>query len=238
MGEAQGADLALTSRVLVPLTYWSVGKCLIGGITHTLAPLTAYGRDRVPHHGGAVLAMNHFHAIDPAVFGTASPRRIVFAAKVEAHRTAGLGALIRAHGSLSVRRGASDRDAIQAMRRTVRANHLLGMFVEGTRQRSGRPGEAKPGAVMVAISEGVPIIPAAVHGSQHWRFGHLDRVAVAFGEPMRFDEHPRGSRGYRLASAEVMSEIVRLWDFLCDMRDAGHPQGAPPRRAQVPSRLG
>ena len=105
---------------LVPVIYWAVGKGLIGAITHTFAPLRAYGCDRVPRHGGAVLAMNHFHAIDPACFGVACPRRVVFAAKIEAHATPGIGEFIRWHGTLAIRRGESDRDALRRMREAVR----------------------------------------------------------------------------------------------------------------------
>lgn len=231
---ASGSD---ASRPLVPVVYWSVGKGLIGSITNTLAPLSVYGRERVPRHGGAVLAMNHFHAIDPACFGTACPRRVVFAAKIEVHDTLGLGELIRSHGTLSIRRGESDRDALRRMRAAVRDNQLLGMFVEGTRQLDGVPGEAKPGAAMIAMNEGVPVVPAAIEGSESWTLRGRDRVAVAFGEPLRFDEYPRNSKGYRRAAAVMMEEIVRLWKFLRGVRAHGFPPATPPRRASVPSRF-
>jgi 1-acyl-sn-glycerol-3-phosphate acyltransferase len=228
------SDSAL-SRAVVPVMWWSVGKGVFGTLAWTTARLKAYGRERVPGEGGAVLAMNHFHYMDPAAFGAASPRRVVFAAKIEMHRVPGLGQLIRSHGTLSIRRGESDRDALRRMRETVRQNHLLGMFVEGTRQRSGVPGEAKPGAAMVAIQEGVPIVPAAVHGSQVWRW-NFKPVSVAFGEPMRFDEYPRNSQGYRQVSDEVMEEIRRLWRFLVEMHELGRPRAQPPRRAHLPSK--
>ncbi len=223
------------SKIVVPLMWWTFGKGLIGTLTHTIARLKVYGADRVPREGGAVLAMNHFHYMDPAAFGTACPRRIVYAAKIEVHRAPGLGQLIRSHGTLAVRRGESDRDALRRMRETVRAGDLLGMFVEGTRQRGGVLGEAKPGAAMVAIHEGVPIVPAAVHGSLDWNW-NFKPVSVAFGEPMRFDEHPRNSKGYRAASDEVMTEIRRLWTFLVDMHALGRPEAAPPRRLHLPSK--
>lgn len=223
------------AKVVVPLVWWTVGKGLIGALAHTLARLEVYGAERVPREGGAVLAMNHFHYIDPAVFGVACPRRIVYAAKIEAHRVPGLGQLIRSHGTLSVRRGESDRDALRRMREAVRHNELLGMFVEGTRQRSGIPGEAKPGAAMVAIQEGVPIVPAAVHGSFDWSW-RFEPVSVAFGEAMRFDEYPRNSKGYRQASGEVMEEIRRLWRFLVELHELGRPDAVPPRRAHVRSK--
>jgi 1-acyl-sn-glycerol-3-phosphate acyltransferase len=222
-------------RALVPVVWWTVGKGIFGTLAWTAGRLKAYGRERVPREGGAVLAMNHFHYMDPAAFGAACPRRIVFAAKIEVHGVPGLGQLIRSHGTLSVRRGESDRDALRRMRDVVRNNDLLGMFVEGTRQRSGVPGEAKPGAAMVAIQEGVPIVPAAVYGSLDWNWNFVP-VSVAFGEPMRFDEHPRNSRGYRLASDEVMVEIRRLWAFLGEMHRLGRPDGTPPLRSHLPSK--
>ena len=223
------------AKVVVPFMWWTFGKGFIGGLTWTLARLKVYGAERVPREGGAVLALNHFHYMDPAAFGTACPRRIVYAAKVEAHRVPGLGQLIRSHGTLSIRRGESDRDALRRMREAVRAGDLLGMFVEGSRQRAGVPGEAKPGAAMVAIQEGVPIVPAAVYGSLEWNW-NFRPVSVAFGEPMRFDEYPRNSQGYRRASEEVMAEIRRMWRFLGEMHELGRPDGMPPRRAYVPSK--
>ena len=212
------------------LVYWGIGKAIIGPAARLVIPIKSYGRERVPREGGAVLAMNHFSYADPPAFGYACPRRIVFVAKVELLRSFGLGQLMRAHGTLAVRRGESDREALRRMRETVRNNDLLGLFVEGTRQRSGVPGQARPGAAMVAIQEGVPIVPAAVHGSQHWRPGNFAPVSVAFGEPLRFDEHPRNSRGYKLASAEIEAEIHRLWEFLVEMHKLGRPAGVPPRR--------
>jgi 1-acyl-sn-glycerol-3-phosphate acyltransferase len=219
------------------LVYWGVGKGVIATVTRSLVPLKAYGKERVPREGGAVLAVNHFSYADPPAVGTVCPRRIVFVAKVELHGLPGFGQLMRAHGALAVRRGESDREALRLMRETVRNNDLLGLFVEGTRQRTGVPGEAKPGAAMVAIQEGVPVVPAAIHGSQNWKWNWAP-VSVAFGEPMRFDDYPRNSRGYRDATQEIESEIRRLWEFLVRMHELGRPRAEPPRRARVPAKTG
>jgi 1-acyl-sn-glycerol-3-phosphate acyltransferase len=216
--------------------YWTIGKGLIGTFTRSMMRLKGYGRERVPRDGGAVLAMNHFSYADPPAIGVLCPRRIVFVAKVELHGVPGFGSLMRAHGALAVRRGESDREALRLMRETVRNNDLLGLFVEGTRQKSGVPGEAKPGAAMVAIQEGVPVVPAAIHGSQHWAWGKWPEITVAFGEPMRFDEHPRNSRGYREATDEIEAEIRRLWEFLVHMHELGRPQAVPPQREHVPAK--
>jgi 1-acyl-sn-glycerol-3-phosphate acyltransferase len=221
----------------VDLVYWTVGKGVIGTATRILVPLKSYGTERVPREGGCVLAMNHFSYVDPPAFGAVCPRRIVFLAKTELFDVPGLAPLMRAHGTLAIRRGESDREALRQMREAVRANELLGLFAEGTRQRAGVPGKAKPGAAMVAIQEGVPVVPAAIHGSQRWRLGNFHPVSVAWGEPMRFAEYPRNGKGYAAATEEIEAEIHRLWDFLVRMHELGRPDGTPPRRAKLPAKV-
>jgi 1-acyl-sn-glycerol-3-phosphate acyltransferase len=218
--------------------WWGFGKTVLAGATRLLVPVKDYGRERVPRDGGAVLAVNHLHWIDIAVVGALCPRRIVYIAKAEAHAVPGLGQLMRSMGTLSVRRGESDREAIRLAREAVRANQLLGVFVEGTRQLTGEPGEAKPGAAMIAMQEGVPVVPAAIYGSNSWGIGNFAPVSVAWGEPLRFEHLPRNSRGYRAATDEIEAEIRRLWEFLREMHRLGRPDGEPPRRAVVPSRAG
>jgi 1-acyl-sn-glycerol-3-phosphate acyltransferase len=207
---------------------WRVGRMTISPALRAMAPLREYGTERVPREGGVVLAFNHFSWIDPLAFGTASPRTVYYVAKMEAHKAPGLGQLIRAFGTRSVRRGESDREAVRAMREIVREGHALGMFVEGTRQRSGVPGEAKPGAAMVALQEDVPVVPAAIHGSQFWRLGSWHPVSIAWGEPMSFEGLPRSGKGYKEASRFIQEEIHRLWRFLVDVHELGRPAVAVP----------
>jgi 1-acyl-sn-glycerol-3-phosphate acyltransferase len=210
--------------------FWLFARSWIAPSMHVFARLRSYGEERVPRVGGAVLALNHFSWIDTTAFGSSCPRTVYYMAKIEAHQALGLGQLMRAFGTFPVRRGESDREAVRMMRQIVRDGRLLGLFVEGTRQRSGVPGRAQPGAAMAAIQEDVPVVPAAVHGSQTWRFGNFHPVTVAWGEPMRFDGLPKNARGYREATAEIEREIHRLWRFLVDLHAAGRPRVAVPPR--------
>jgi 1-acyl-sn-glycerol-3-phosphate acyltransferase len=221
----------------VDLFYYPIGKGVLGSMTRAATSIRVYGKERVPREGGGVLAMNHFNFIDIPVFGTICPRRIVFVGKSELFETPGLSELIRLHGALPIRRGESDRDALRRMREAVRDNDVLGLFIEGTRQKSGVPGKPMPGAAMIAISEGVPVVPAAVHGSQTWKLGNRAGVSIAFGEPMRFAEYPRNSKGYAAASEEIMAEIKRLWEWLVRIHELGRPRNAtPPRREKIPAK--
>jgi 1-acyl-sn-glycerol-3-phosphate acyltransferase len=209
---------------------WAAGRLTIGTAVRLSVPLRNYGVERVPRSGGVVLAFNHFHWIDPPVFGLLSPRTIYFLAKVEAHRVPGLGQLMRAFGTIPVRRGESDREAVRRMREVVREGQALGLFAEGTRQRSGVPGKVQPGAAMAALQEDVPVVPAAIYGSFEWKVGNFHPVSVAWGEPLRFDGLPKGAKGYREASAEIERRIRTLHDWLAEVHAVGRPKHAVPPR--------
>jgi 1-acyl-sn-glycerol-3-phosphate acyltransferase len=149
-------------------------------------------------------------------------------AKAEIHVIRGVGSLIRSFGAFAVRRGQSDREAVRLAREVVRGGNAVGFFVEGTRQRSGVPGAAKPGAAMVALHERAPIVPAAIHGSQDWKLGNFHPVSVAWGAPVRFDSVKPGGRAYREVSAEIERRIQALWEFLVGVHERGHPEGVQP----------
>jgi 1-acyl-sn-glycerol-3-phosphate acyltransferase len=214
---------------------WPFGRWSLGVLAALAARLRSYGTERIPPTGGLVVALNHLSWIDIPLFAFSNPRNTYFLAKVEAHSVPGLGQFIRAFGSFSVRRGESDRDAVRRMREVVREGHVLGVFAEGTRQRSGVPGVAQPGAAMVAIQEDVPLVVGAIYGSQHWKLGNFAPTSIAWGEPIRFAGLPRGAKGYREASHEIELEIRRLWEWLRDLHEAGRPRHATPPRA--PERL-
>jgi 1-acyl-sn-glycerol-3-phosphate acyltransferase len=207
---------------------WAIGRSTIGPAVELAARLKIYGAERVPMSGGVVLAANHFSWIDPPALGTACPRTVYFMAKIEAHRIPGLGEFVRLFGTFPVRRGESDRDAVRTMRQIVRDGHALGLFVEGTRQRSGELGKAQPGAAMVAINEGAPVVPVAIHGSYEWRLGNFRPVSVAWGTPLTFEGLPRGGKGYKEASVEIERELGKLLAWLEGIHALGRPDLATP----------
>jgi 1-acyl-sn-glycerol-3-phosphate acyltransferase len=203
---------------------WKWGRWVMGGPAALVSRLRVYGKERIPRTGGYVVAFNHFSWIDIPAYGWATTRPLYFLAKAEAHAVPVAGAYLRLFGSFAVRRGESDREAVRRMREVVREGNLLGVFAEGTRQRSGVPGHVQPGAAMVALNEDVPVIPAAIHGSQHWKLGNFKPVSVVWGEPLRLEGLPSGSKGYREASALIQAELHRLWTWLVDQHAAGRPR--------------
>lgn len=211
-----------------PDVAWALGRIYMGLPARFVTRGRAYGRDRVPAAGGCVLAINHLHWIDVPLIGSLSPRTVWYVAKAEAANYPVLGRFLRWHGTIAIRRGESDRDAVRAMRAAAASGNVVGLFVEGTRQKHGRPGAAQPGAAMVALQENVPVVPVAVYGTQNWRPGNLVPCSIAFGEPVLFDGLPKGGRGYKEATAEIERRINVLFDWLADVHAQGRPAGLTP----------
>jgi 1-acyl-sn-glycerol-3-phosphate acyltransferase len=206
---------------------WLVGRPIFTAVIRTFSPSRIYGSERIPREGPLVLCCNHFSWVDPWALGTAVPRTVYYIAKQEAHDTPVMGWFIRIFGTQAVRRGESDREAVRIMRDIVRRGDTLGMFPEGTRQRE-EPGPVMPGAAMIAIQEDVPVVCAAIEGSQRWKVGNFEPMSIAFGEPFTLEGLPRNSKGYREGSARIQHEIRRLWEFLVLAHALRRPRVATP----------
>jgi 1-acyl-sn-glycerol-3-phosphate acyltransferase len=134
-------------------------------------------------------------------------------AKAELHNR-WLGPLMRAVGTFPVRRGEADAEALRTALQLLREGQIVGMFPEGTRARKGlrkkfvpRP---HPGTARIALTAGVPLVPAAIAGTEHLlRFG---RLTVAFGPPIQLDDLadlPR-RRAAEIGTERLMAAIGEL----------------------------
>lgn len=196
--------------------------------TKLLAPGSwGYGATRIPAQGGGVLASNHLSAIDPPLIGSFSRRAIWYMMKAELLEIPIVGEALTWTGAFPIRRGEGDREGMRRARELVREGRIVGVFVEGTRQRFGYPGEeVHAGALMIAMNERVPVIPCGVE-SFGWSLRNRRPCAVVFGEPMTFEGLPLNSRGYREAAEAVSAEIRHLWRQAAEAVAARFPEVLP-----------
>ena len=207
---------------------WPWARWLVApATTMWLAPSSyGYGLERVPETGGGVAAINHLSAIDPPLVGALSPRTLYFMAKAELLEMPVVGDVLTWTGAFPVRRGEGDRDSLRLAREIAREGHMVGVFVEGTRQKFGYPGEVLPGAMMIALQEGVPIVPCGVY-SFGWSRQNRMSCAVVWGEPLDLGTMPKSGRGYKRAAELVGDEIRHLWRQAGDAIAAGLPETLP-----------
>jgi 1-acyl-sn-glycerol-3-phosphate acyltransferase len=148
--------------------------------------LRVTGREHVPD-GGCVVAANHWSNFDPWPLGLPLfPRRFLrFMAKKELFWLP-LGWIVRAGGGFPVDRGGRDTQAIETAVALCRAGHAVVMFPEGTRREKGlrkrREARWHTGAARIALTAGVPLVPAGIAGTE--RLGRLGPLRVAYGPPI------------------------------------------------------
>jgi 1-acyl-sn-glycerol-3-phosphate acyltransferase len=173
----------------------SLTYLVVGGLSWPLLRgvyrLKAVGVENLPTEGGYVLSANHTSSFDPWPLGIPLfPRRFLrFMAKSELFWPP-LGWLVKGAGGFKVRRGERDTEAIVTAERIAREGYVVVMFPEGTRRTKGlrkkHVARAHTGAARIALSAGVPLVPAAISGTDRLR--QLARIRVAYGPPLDIDD--------------------------------------------------
>ena len=175
------------------------------GLVRVLFRPRVLGREHVPH-GGFILCSNHLSGFDLVALAYPLSRRwLRHMAKPQlfAHRL--LGPLIRLLGAFPASSGAVER-AVQL----AREGYPVVIMPEGARRRPGDVYRPRTGAARAALAAPVPLVPAAVRGTDRTR--RLDRWSIAFAPPIRLDdlagEEPHAAA--QLATRRLWSAIQAL----------------------------
>jgi 1-acyl-sn-glycerol-3-phosphate acyltransferase len=176
---------------LRPSATYNVIAALSWPILHILFRLHTRGRENLPSAGGYVLACNHVSSFDPWPLGVPLwPKRFLrFMAKSELYWFP-LRLVLDGAGAFPVRRGQADIEAIETAVRLAREGNVIAMFPEGTRRRKGLVKRFQPrprtGAARIALEADVPLIPAAVKGTD--RLLRLGPLRVRYGPEVELDD--------------------------------------------------
>jgi 1-acyl-sn-glycerol-3-phosphate acyltransferase len=187
-------------------------------VVRGLYRLRARGLEHIPE-GGFVLAANHTSNFDPWPLGIPflPKRQLRFMAKAELFNPV-LTPILKAGGAFKVRRGEGDVEAMRTAARLAREGEIVVMFPEGTRQKKGlrKKFKARPhtGAARIALAAGVPLVPAAIAGTD--RLSRLGPLRVAYGEPIDVSdlEGMDTKSASTIATERLMSKIEELKETL------------------------
>lgn len=218
-----------------PSLFWVLAVLVIPPMS-LLAKIRVTGAEKLPRQGAFVLAPNHYSELDPLIVAMSVYRlgRLPrFMAKESLFRVPVVGWLLKRTGMIPVSRSASAAAAKQTLKQSAElVEHGRGVIVypEGTLTRDPDlwPMRGKSGAVRLALSGDLPLIPMAQWGTQEI-MGRYQKglslwplrkpVDVLIGDPVDLsDLRGRASEPAVLneATARLMAAITALLEQLRD----------------------
>ncbi|MGH2626678.1 MAG: lysophospholipid acyltransferase family protein, partial [Anaerolineales bacterium] len=126
------------------------------------------------------------------------------------------GPFLRMGGGVFIRRGEVDRGALGAALAVLRQGKIFGIAPEGTRSPNGGLIRGRTGVAYLAYHGDVPIVPAAVTGTERVRadLSRLRRPAftLTIGRPFHLPHlgHEPRPEDLRRGADEVMCRIAAL----------------------------
>lgn len=140
------------------------------------------GLEHLPprEQSGMIIAMNHIHWLDIFAVGILLPfrYRLTWLGKSELFEHPVGAWYFRSMQVVPVRRGKRDIAAMQHSAELLKQGAVMLIFPEGHRSRTGILQQGHTGTIRLAVWGGVPIVPAAIIGTQHKLAGTLRRREV------------------------------------------------------------
>jgi 1-acyl-sn-glycerol-3-phosphate acyltransferase len=161
------------------------------------------GLEHLPREGGYVLSPNHLSGFDVwAVSYALYPRQPRNMAKKQLFQRPILGPVVRSLGAFPAHAAAGRGGAEEASVLAADGNPVV-IYPEGARRRSGREHRPRTGGARAALEAGVPLIPAALRGTDGWRRLHRWQVAIGAAIPVA-----------DLSAADAREATTRLWSAI------------------------
>ena len=150
------------------------------------------GLDNIPTSGPLIITPNHQTYADPALVTIPVRRRVYYMAWNRLFEIPGFSWFIRRLRAFPVRIDSANPTSMREAVRVLTAGHVLMVFPEAERTRTGRVERFKLGAFRLATTLGVPVLPVTIAGGhESWppaqvlpRRGH---IVITYHPPLKPD---------------------------------------------------
>lgn len=190
--------------------FYTIGQFLLRLLFYPVYRLRVIGREHLPADGAVLLCSNHIAAIDPILLGIVLKRQVFYMAKEELFRNKFVGMVLRGLGAFPVRRGSGGADALADAYKLLDQNAVVGVFIEGTRSKTGELLKPKTGAALLRYRTGAAVVPACITAEGGGRSRPFKRTEIRFGAPISPEIPDDSSMQLRRASRAIMAEITAL----------------------------
>ena len=175
--------------------------------------LEVKGAENFPKSGKAIICPNHTSNADPILLAITTKRQVFFMAKKELFRYKILSKFFKSIGAFPVDRGKGDTSALDNAKSILHNENFLGIFIEGTRSKTGEFLRPKTGAAMIACETSAPIIPVCIRSADGGKIKIFKKNIVSIGKPLSTAElslEQASGKAFRDASRMVMDKMKTL----------------------------
>ena len=179
----------MTYFLLYPLVF-----TLLRLLMRVLGRIHSSGEANVPVSGGVLFCPNHTSDCDPPAVFVTTPRRAWFVGKSELFEIPVLGWLFAHFQGFPIKRDSADRAALRRIEALLKSGQPVVLFPEGRLSENGLLQRVQPGAALLALRTGVPIVPVGIRNTSGvvpygdlWPRYSPRPVQVTYGPPI----HPQ-----------------------------------------------
>lgn len=194
-----------------PVTYHIArGLCL--AFLKIFYPYEVKNGHSLPDNEGMIVCSNHISNLDPVFINVTQNRLLHFMAKKELFKNKLFANLIRKCGAFPVDRGHDGGKAVGTAEELLNNENCLGIFIEGTRSKTGELGKPHSGALRIAFATNKPIVPCCITGRSVF-IKPFKKTKISYGEPLTCEElglKEGTMKEYRAAGEIVMKKIAEL----------------------------
>ena len=150
------------------------------------------GVDNIPTSGPLIITPNHQTYADPALVTIPVRRRVYYMAWNRLFEIPGFSWFIRRLRAFPVRIDSADPTSMREAVRVLTAGHVLMVFPEAERTRTGRVERFKLGAFRLATTLRVPVVPVTIAGGhESWPPGQVlprrGHITITYHPPLKPD---------------------------------------------------
>jgi len=206
-------------------------RSIINWLMKHLTRTTFIGVENIPTEGGILIACNHMSRMDiPVLFLTPNRPEMTALVTTKYLKHPLLRWFIVTAEGIWLDRDTADFSAFRQAVAALQQGKAIGIASEGTRSQTATLMEGKPGTALLALRTGVPVVPAALSGTEDSveKLLHFKRpvITAEYGKPIVPPKLDRSNREGQLdkLTTEIMCQIAAMMDEKYHGFYAGHPR--------------
>lgn len=194
-------------------TFYKVVAFLLKPFMKIFFPYEIKGQENIEKlPEGYIICLNHLSAWDPIFMIAVHKHPIYFMAKAEIFRNKLVSCILNKLGVFAVERGKGDKQAINRATEICFSGKNLGIFIEGTRSKTGEFLRPRSGAALLAIKTKTDVLPVCITGVSEDNKVHVfKKTVISYGKILKAEEYfsDNESRSALKDSTNLIMESIK-----------------------------